>query len=233
ATAAAVLEAEHRGLLNFSVLVAHKRVVPAMSALLSSGDVPLDGFLCPGHVSVIIGAEAYRPIVETFNKPCVVAGFEPEQMLRGILQLLRQIAQGRARLENVYGVAVTNQGNFIACNWIDRVFEPSDAAWRAMGHIPASGLELRREYARFDARKRFDLTMGEDYDPPGCRCGEVIQGKSEPHDCPLFARTCTPASPVGPCMVSSEGTCSAWYKYGQPGMDRALIHNAKGQGGDG
>jgi hydrogenase expression/formation protein HypD len=180
--------------------------------------------LCPGHVSIIIGSEAYRPIVETYRKSCVVAGFEPEQMLRGILQLLRQIAHGRVELENVYGVAVTPEGNSVAQRCLDAVFEPADAVWRAMGTIPASGLELRAAFWGMDARRRFGLVFGEDYDPPGCRCGEVIQGKTQPQDCPLFAKTCTPARPIGPCMVSSEGTCAAWYKYGRPGTDRAMSY---------
>lgn len=221
ATAAAVLEAHRLGLPNFSVLTAHKLVIPAMLALLSAGDVPVQGFLCPGHVSIIIGAGAYRPIVEGHRKPCVVAGFEPEQMVRGILQLVCQIAQDEARLDNVYGVAVSEAGNQVAQACLTDVFEPADAVWRAMGTIPGSGLELRPAYRALDARHRFALDLGEDYDPPGCRCGEVIQGKAEPRDCPLFARSCTPMRPIGPCMVSSEGTCSAWYKYGRAGTAHA------------
>lgn len=226
ATAAAVLEAERKHLGNFSILTAHKLVIPAMTALLSAGDVPVNGFMCPGHVSVIIGAQAYHSIVETFHKPCVVVGFEPDQMLRGILHLLRQIAQSEARLENVYGVAVTDIGNSLAIKYIESVFRVADAAWRAMGTIAESGLELRESYQTFDARVRFGLHFGEDYHLPGCRCGEVIQGKTEPQECQLFATACTPASPVGPCMVSSEGTCAAWYKYGRIGTDRARIHKA-------
>ncbi|GMU21633.1 MAG: hydrogenase formation protein HypD [Phycisphaerae bacterium] len=224
ATAAAVLEAKRLGLDNFYVLTAHKLVIPAMSALLSAGDVPVDGFLCPGHVSVVIGADAYRPIVEQYGKPCVVAGFEPDQMLRGILHLVSQIARREARLENVYPVAVSSLGNQPALKCLLDTFEPADAVWRAMGTIPSSGLTLRSAYRRFDAAQRFNLVVDEDYDPPGCRCGEVIQGKVEPADCPLFGRTCTPLEPVGPCMVSSEGTCAAWYKYGRHGTDRAMFH---------
>ncbi len=213
ATAAVLLEAERRGLDNFSVIVAHKLVVPAMMALLASGDVPIDGFLCPGHVSVVIGARAYRPVVDRHRKPCVVAGFEPPQILRGLLHLLRQIAAGEARLENVYGVAVSDAGNRVAQEMIDRVFEPGTTAWRAMGEIPDSGLVLRPAYRRFDAIARFGIALGDDDDPPSCRCGEVIQGKVTPDQCPLFGNACTPIRPVGPCMVSSEGTCAAWYKY--------------------
>lgn len=214
ATAAAVLEAHARGLDNFFVLMGHKLVIPAMSALLAAGDVGIDGFICPGHVSVIIGASAYQPIVQIYGKPCVVTGFEPEQMLLGILRLIEQIAGNRPELENVYRVAVEQNGNAVALQLIDEVFEPAPTIWRAMGTIPDSGLELRGPYRRFDALRRFSLSIGPDYDPPGCRCGEVIQGKVEPTECPLFAHGCTPARPIGPCMVSSEGTCAAWYKYG-------------------
>ena len=219
ATAIAILEAEKRNLSNFYVLMCHKLVIPAMSALLSAGEVPIDGFLCPGHVSVVIGARAYRPIVNDYFKPCVIAGFEPAQMVNGILHLVQQVAQGRASLENVYEVAVTDEGNKVAQRLMEQVFEPAPAIWRAMGVIPDSGLELRQAYRRFDALSQFDLTIGPDYDPLGCRCGEVIQGKVEPAKCSLFGIQCTPIKPIGPCMVSSEGTCAAWYKYGR--YDRA------------
>lgn len=214
ATAAVVVDAARRHLANFSVLTCHKLVVPAMSALLSAGDARIDGFLCPGHVSVIIGAEAYRPIVSRFGKPCVVAGFEPRQMVDGLLHLVRQIRAGRTALENVYGAVVGPRGNSVALALLRRVFEPAATAWRALGEIGASGLELRPEFSRFDAMRRFDVRLGADADPPGCRCGEVIAGRCEPMECALFGRTCTPMRPVGPCMVSSEGTCAAWFKYG-------------------
>jgi len=214
ATAAAVIEAESADLRNFSVLVGHKLVVPALSSLLSAGDVPIDGFLLPGHVSVVIGVQAYRPIVEIYRKACVVAGFEPERMLRGIVCLLEQIADNAPRLDNAYSVAVRDEGNPIARQWIERVFEPADTIWRAMGVIPKSGLALHERYQPFDALARFGLAIEADYDPPGCKCGEVIQGKLEPSACSLFGTQCTPAHPIGPCMVSSEGTCAAWYKYG-------------------
>ena len=213
ATAAVILAAEAKGLENFFILPAHKLVIPAMTALVSGGDVPLDGFLCPGHVSVVIGADVYRPIAEGFGKPCVVAGFEPRQMLEGILGIARQLAEGRAQVENVYGVAVTGEGNRAARELIGKVFTPADAVWRAMGTIPESGLDLRPEYKRFDAFDRFGVEQGPDVCPAGCLCGEVIQGKAAPSDCALFGAACSPLSPVGPCMVSSEGACSAWYKY--------------------
>ncbi len=215
ATAAAVLEAESLGLSNFSVLSGHKRVMPAVEALLSAGDVPLEGFLLPGHVAVITGVEEFLPVAERFGKPAVVAGFEPEQMLRGLLRLAEGVAAHRPSVVNVYGVAVSRGGNTVARAHMERVFEPVDVEWRALGVIPQGGLGLRERWARFDAARRHRLAFGEDYDPPGCRCGEVIQGKAEPADCPHFARGCTPRRPIGPCMVSSEGTCAAWYKYGR------------------
>lgn len=217
ATAAAVLEAQRDGLENFFILPAHKLVVPALQALLAGQDtVPIDGFLCPGHVSVIIGAGAYRPIAAQYHKPCVVTGFEPIGMLQGILGLIRQVAQGRADVENAYGVAVSEEGNAIAQRMIDQVFQPAPAMWRALGTIPGSGLDLREPYRRFDAFRQFGVTLGEDYEYGGCLCGQVIQGKIDPPACPLFAKRCTPITPIGPCMVSSEGTCAAWYKYGRP-----------------
>ena len=212
-TAAAILEAEQKQLKNFTILVGHKRIIPAMSALLASDDLPIDGFLCPGHVSIIIGVSAYQPIVEAYRKPCVVAGFEPENMLAGILNIVEQVSTGIARVDNVYGVAVMHEGNTIARQLIDRVFESSDDVWRAIGTIANSGLVLREPYQQYDALNRFGLKIGPDYDPPGCRCGQVVQGKLDPIECPLFGASCTPMQPVGPCMVSSEGTCSAWYKY--------------------
>jgi hydrogenase expression/formation protein HypD len=213
ATAATVVEAQQGQVENFSVLMCHKLVVPAMMALLEAGDVPLDGFLCPGHVSVIIGSAAYRPVVEKHGKGCVVAGFEPHQIMLGLLHLVRQAAAGRPMLENVYPAVVTERGNVAAAELIRRVFVTADAPWRALGVIPGSGLELGPAFRQFDALQRFDVRLGEDEDHPACRCGEVIQGKAEPVECGLFGNVCTPLTPIGPCMVSSEGTCAAWYKY--------------------
>jgi hydrogenase expression/formation protein HypD len=223
ATAAVVIEAAETGVDNFSVLVSHKLVIPAMTALLQEGDVPLDGFLCPGHVSVIIGVQAYRPIVERFGKSCVVTGFEPEPILSGLLCLLQAIAAGRPVLDNAYERVVRDEGNPVARKLLDRVFVPTDTVWRALGTIPASGLALAADYERFDAEKRFGIELGDDEDPQGCRCGEVIQGKVEPIECTLFGNVCTPLQPVGPCMVSSEGTCAAWYKYNRAAASPARI----------
>ncbi|MBU0717041.1 MAG: hydrogenase formation protein HypD [Planctomycetes bacterium] len=213
--AAAVQEAKRRQLPNFSVLCAQKQVVPAMLALLADPDIAIDGFLCPGHVSVIIGSQAYAPVAKLYGKSCVVAGFEPIQMLLGIRHLVDQFATGKYVVENVYQAAVQPEGNRVALGVIDSVFESAAADWRAIGSIPDSGLNLRDEFRDFDAVQRFHIEYGPDYEPPGCRCGEVIQGKARPEDCPLFADSCTPLQPVGPCMVSSEGTCAAAYKYGR------------------
>ena len=220
ATAGAVMEADRGALDNFLVLCAHKRVIPALSALLSGGegDPPaIDGLMCPGHVSVVIGSDAYECIAERYGSPCVIAGFEPRQMLEGIAALVEQVRRGEAKVENVYGVVVTAAGNAVAQGWIDEVFAPAPAVWRAIGEIPDSGHELRGKYRRFDAVERLGLTIGADYEPPGCLCGRVIQGKADPTDCPHFGKACSPLSPIGPCMVSSEGTCAAWYKYGKNG----------------
>jgi hydrogenase expression/formation protein HypD len=221
ATAAVVLEAERDGMENFTVLLSHKRVVPAMRALLDAGDVPLDGFLCPGHVSVITGAESYRVIVEAYGRPCVVAGFEPAQIVLGLTALLRQIAAGDARLENVYAAVVSADGNAVAQRLLRTVFVAATTPWRELGEIADSGLEFAPRFRRFDALRRFGLTLGLDCDHPGCLCGPIICGKAEPPDCPLFAHACTPLSPIGPCMVSSEGTCAAWFKYRPRGEECA------------
>jgi hydrogenase expression/formation protein HypD len=217
-TAVAVEMAQAEGLKNFSILCGHKWVVPAMDALLAGGEVRIDGFLCPGHVSVIIGSRAYEPVAARYKRPCVVAGFTAEQVLAGVAALLRQLAAGEARVENVYAEAVRPEGNPEALGRINRVFEPVTATWRGLGAIPASGMGLRAAYAEFDAARR----LGIPWPPPeesasehGCRCGDVIRGAIEPHDCPLFGNVCTPAHPVGPCMVSREGSCQAEHKYGR------------------
>lgn len=213
ATAATVLEAERDGIENFSVLASHKLVVPAMRALLAAGDVPLDGFICPGHVSVIIGARAYEPVAVQDRRPCVITGFEPVQILIGIERLLRQILERRAAVENTYPEAVSDDGNAAALALLRRVFVVADTVWRALGVIPHSGLEFAPRYRRFDAAARFGLVFGDDVDNPACRCGDVIVGRCEPPECPLFGSGCTPLRPIGPCMVSGEGTCAAWHRY--------------------
>lgn len=213
ATAAAVIQAKADNIRNFSVLPCHKLVMPAMRTLLADPEILIDGFLCPGHVSVIIGSEVYRPIVEQYAKPCVVTGFEATQIMQGIVHLVRQVVAGEPRLENLYPQVVSPEGNLHAQALIARVFTPGTAAWRALGEMPGSGLDVREEFAEFDAFRRFGIVLGEDHEPPGCICGKVITGRANPGECRLFATACTPVYPIGPCMVSSEGTCQAWFKY--------------------
>ncbi|MBS3733637.1 MAG: hydrogenase formation protein HypD [Phycisphaerae bacterium] len=216
ATALALRKARDAGVENFSVLTAHKLIIPAMRHLLAAGDVPIDAFLCPGHVSVILGWRAYEPLADGFARPCVVAGFETAQIVLGVEAICRQLADGRAAEENVYP-AVTADGNHTAQALLDEVFRPADAAWRGLGVIPASGLVLRDAWGDFDAAGRFELPDADALpDVPElahCRCGDVISGRCRPRDCGLFARRCTPSDPVGPCMVSSEGACAAAFKY--------------------
>ena len=211
--AVAVAEAKRRGLRNFSLMSAHKRLMPALEALMADEDVSVHGLLAPGHVSTIIGAGAYREFVAQYRVPCVVAGFEPDQMLRGVLALVKQLAEGRAEVENAYPGAVSEAGNRKARAAIDEVFEPADSQWRGLGVIPLGGLALREEYAEFDALTRFGIEMPDSHEHPACRCGEVLRGAIRPPECSAFGTACTPEHPLGPCMVSSEGACAAAYKY--------------------
>jgi hydrogenase expression/formation protein HypD len=213
AVAAAVLSAAAMKLDNFSVLAAHKLLPPAMHALLAAGDLAVDGFLCPGHVTTIIGADAYRPIAETHGAPCVVAGFEPVDVLQGLVMLAEMIENGDASVAVQYRRGASWEGNRKARQIMERVFQPQDAPWRGLGLIPQSGLGLKNELRLFDAARRFDVNVAPTAEPPGCRCGDVLRGRIRPTDCALFSNACTPAKPVGPCMVSSEGACAAHYRY--------------------
>ena len=212
--AATVLEARQKGISNFKLLVTHKVVPPALSALLGDPELAVDGLLCPGHVSAIIGAQAYEPLAAAFRVPCVIAGFEPLDILSAVSLLVRQHNDGRAEVENCYSRVVSREGNPRARAVIEMVFEPCDARWRGLGAIPGSGLALRSEFRDLDARIAFGLTPQDVPEPKGCRCGEILTGKVKPPQCPLFNTRCTPTRPVGPCMVSSEGTCAAYSKYG-------------------
>jgi hydrogenase expression/formation protein HypD len=214
ATAVAVKEAAAEKIDNFYILSGHKLVVPAMRALLSEKNHNIDAFLCPGHVSVIIGFCAYAEIVERFGRPCVVAGFEAIQIIEGLAEICRQLAAGKAELKSIYTAVVTERGNTTAQKIIAECFEPADGYWRGLGKIEKSTLKLKDKYSRFDALKRFNITETQGEDISGCRCGEVLCGLIEPSECGLFGKSCTPPEPVGPCMVSSEGACSAWFKYG-------------------
>jgi len=212
--AGAILKAEQLGLENFFVLAAHKTMPAPMAALTGDPELKVDGYLCPAHVSAIIGPEAYQPLVDRHHIPCVVTGFEPIDVLRGVSMLTRQIVRGEAKVENEYSRVVKPGGNARAREILYRVFEPCDERWRGIGVIPGSGLRIREGYARFDAARQLAVEVEPPVEHKGCLCGEILKGKVRPHDCPLFKTICTPEDPVGACMVSSEGTCAAEYKYG-------------------
>ncbi len=211
--AATVLVAEAQAVKNFSVLSSHKLLPPAMDALLSGGEVDVSGFMCPGHVSTIIGTAPYEAVVEQYKTPCVVMGFEPLDILQGISMLVDQVEAGEARVEIQYRRAVAPKGNPKALKTMDRVFEPCDAPWRGLGIIPKSGLAFRDSYRAFDAEALFNLEVPDSPEPPGCKCGDVLRGVNTPIDCKLFRKICNPENPIGPCMVSSEGTCAAYFRY--------------------
>lgn len=214
-TAVVIKEARQQGVENFCILSGHKLVIPAMDALLSGKNNKIDAFLCPGHVSVIIGSDAYKPIVEKYNRPCVVAGFEPLQIIDSIAEICKQLIEDKPRVDSLYHAAVTNEGNKVAMEIVEDFFEPYDGYWRGLGKIPGGTLKLKEEFETYDALKRFGIDDIPAEESTGCRCGEVLCGLIDSADCGLFANTCTPDEPVGPCMVSSEGACAAWYKYGK------------------
>lgn len=213
ATAVAVQRAKQLGVRNFSVFVSHKLVLPAMRALLRSQDVRIDGFLAPGHVSVIIGSDCYRRIVSRYRKPCVIVGFEDVQMTQGLALLTEMINDSRVAIENLYPQAVSARGNRRAREMMHETFRVGAVSWRGLGILPHSGLHLREAFREFDASERFGIVDTDVPEPAGCRCGDVITGRCSPAECMLFGRACTPMNPIGPCMVSSEGTCGAWFKY--------------------
>jgi len=208
--AASLLEARARHLTNFSVLSMHKTMPPPLKALLELGETPISGFLLPGHVSVITGTACYEFLARDYGVAGVVAGFEPHDVLRALLSLVRQDAPA---IEIEYGRAVRPEGNVVARRLMEQVFEPSDADWRGLGVIPGSGMALRPDYVDADAAARFPTVLEPPLEPAGCRCGEVLRGVTDPADCALFGARCTPEDPVGACMVSSEGACAARYRY--------------------
>ncbi len=212
--AAALAQARATGLENFAAVSAHKTVPAALEALASNPKLNLKGFICPGHVSVIIGSRAYAPIAERQHIPCVIVGFEPLDLLQGIIMLAEQALGGRAEVRSQYARAVGEDGNAKALSLMDTVFEPCDSEWRGIGVIPGSGLKIRNAFADYDAEARWPVESCKPRSNPGCRCAEVLTGMIEPPQCKLFRKVCTPESPVGACMVSSEGTCAAYYKYG-------------------
>jgi hydrogenase expression/formation protein HypD len=206
--------ARDQGVDNFSVLSAHKALLPAMQVLLEDPEVGVGAFLCPGHASMVLGTQGFRLLSEKYATPCVVAGFEPNDVLLGLLRLLRQVEQGQARVENAYPRAVSEEGNPAALALLGRVFRRVDTEWRGLGLLPGSGYEPAEEFAAHDARRLYlggESRRGEE--PEGCCCAEVLRGKVFPAECPLFGAACTPAKPVGACMVSSEGACGAHYRY--------------------
>lgn len=211
--AACILEAAERDLGNFSVYCAHKATAPALRAIANDPETAIDGFILPGHVSTITGVPPYRFLVDEFNTPGVVTGFEPVDVLEGIAELVRMVVAGAPAIENAYRRGVSTDGNAVARALIERVFEPCDATWRGLGEIPASGLVIREDLARFDAGRRFAVEVEPTVEPRGCRCGDVLRGRISPSGCPLFGRACTPEHAVGPCMVSSEGSCAAYHRF--------------------
>ena len=210
APATAVLVKEAKDILILSL---HRIIPPAIRAVLEMGS-SIDGFLLPGHVSTIIGASPYRFIAEEFGKPGVITGFEPGDILEGIYAILRMIVEGRPDIKVQYSRVVREEGNEKAKLLMEEVFDVVDVEWRGLGLLPGSGLKLKEEFSPIDAEKVLDLVPRSVEDPKGCICGEVITGGKTPLDCPMFGKRCTPLDPLGPCMVSSEGTCAAYFKYG-------------------
>ena len=213
--AATILAAKNRNIKNFTVFSTQKTMPAPMRALLGDPDLRIDGLLCPGHVSSIIGASAWEPLARDYRLACVVGGFETADLLKSLILLARQIGSGDIKVENVYPRAVSWEANLRARRVVDEVFEPCDMDWRGLGPIPDSGLKIREAYGDFDAERRLGIVLPESREPKACLCGSILKGVSTPPQCPLFATRCTPATPIGPCMVSSEGTCAAYHKYGR------------------
>ena len=211
--AGTLFEAGRVGVDNFYIYSAHKIVPPALKALLDSDDVRIDGLILPGHVSTIIGSRPYEFIASDYKVPSVITGFDAEDILQGIMMLLEQIASGRANVEIQYTRVVREEGNKKAQSLMNEYFEPCDANWRGIGTIPMSGLKLRDRVTRWDVKHVFEIDMPDSQEPKGCQCGLVLRGVKIPTDCRLFGKTCTPEHPIGACMVSTEGSCAAYYKY--------------------
>jgi hydrogenase expression/formation protein HypD len=212
--AASILQAKEKWLKNYYVLSLHKVCPPVIKALLDSGEVELQGLVCPGHVSAVIGSHPWEFVAKEYGIPCVISGFEPLDILQCVEMLVEQVEKGESRVEIAYKRGVRPEGNQIALQLMERVFEPSPARWRGMGEIAGSGLKLREEYKSFDAEIAFDIKTKPAVEHEGCICGEILRGVKTPADCKLFAKACTPENPIGPCMVSAEGSCSAYYLYG-------------------
>lgn len=211
--AMAIKRAAAMGLKNFSVFGAHKNMPGALEAIVNDPQLQVDALILPGHVSTIIGVEPYKFLAEKYGIPGVITGFEAVDVLQGIAMIMRQLYEGRAEIEIAYARGVMPEGNPVAMAVIDEVFETCTATWRGLGEIPGSGYKIREKYADFDAIRRFNPEIEPTVDPKGCRCGDVLRARMAPDECPLFRKVCTPENPVGPCMVSSEGSCAAYYRY--------------------
>jgi len=211
--ASTILKVKEDNIKNFYILCGHKLIPPAMYNLLEDSEVKLDGFLCPGHVSTIIGTLPYRKIANRMKIPCVIAGFEAYDIMIGIYMLLKQVINGECKVQNQYTRCVTDKGNVSALEIMNKVFQSGTVKWRGLGEIPQSGLVLREEYVEFDIENLIPPEIPRSEDNPYCICADVIKGTKFPPDCKLFSKICTPDNPQGPCMISAEGTCAAWYKY--------------------
>ncbi len=214
AIAATIMAAKHQNIPNFSVFSTQKTMGPPMEALLGDPELKIDALLCPGHVSSIVGVKEWEYLARDYNLACVVAGFETADLLQALIMLANQIGNDDIKVENSYSRVVSYEGNPRAQQMVYQIFEPADTLWRGLGMIPASGLKIKKEYEEFDAEVRFNITLPESGEAKGCKCGEILKGLNIPTECPLFAKRCTPQKPIGPCMVSSEGTCAAYHKYG-------------------
>ena len=223
-TALTVLQAAAEGIENFSIFCNHITIIPTIKAILDSPDMKIDGFLGPGHVSTVIGVDPYEFIAEHYERPLVVAGFEPLDVLQSIWMVLKQIAEGRAEIENQYARIVPDRGNDEALEAVAKVYQLREYfEWRGLGSIDHSGVRLRDDYARFDAELKFTVPDAKIADPKACQCGEVLKGVIKPHQCKVFAGACTPETPLGALMVSSEGACSAYFQFGDPDKLRLRV----------
>jgi hydrogenase expression/formation protein HypD len=211
--AASVLRAQEERLDNFYVLALHKLTPPATRAILDAGEVHLDGIIGPGHVTTIIGQDAWDFLPQQYGLSCAISGFEPVDILRAVAELVDSAESGQPDVRNVYSRSVTHQGNRVAMELLGRVFQVGPADWRGMGVVPDSGLAFSDEFSRFDAARAFPVVVQPPVEHKGCRCGAVLRGVIRPPECPLFGTACTPARPIGPCMVSAEGACAAYYQY--------------------
>lgn len=223
ANALSVIQADKSGVTNYSILASHVLVPPAMEAILSDPETTVNAFLAAGHVCTIMGIDEYFPIAEKYNVPIVVTGFEPVDLLQGIYMAVKQLEAGEAKVENQYARVVQREGNSLAREAIDKVFDVSDRDWRGIGTIPQSGWEVSNRYQKYNARNKFNLQPIEEKENKNCIAGEIMKGKKKPFDCPLFGKACNPEHPQGAPMVSSEGACAAYYHYSNAG--EAVIAN--------